>query len=334
MRLRSLVVGACIIAGTAGCSVILGTPDDGGLPDPSRPVRVRYVETLRNQESLVAQRYQQTDLRAPSATSLQRPVTVVADQFRVYVLDRSSQPRIFIFDRTTRTVSIITQPKSQLPTTPFVDPSSIGADPAGHLIIADPAQGRVFGMDRAGTLVFTIGKAGGLGFPVALVVDQQDRSIYLADKFSHKVQVFSQFGDWVRDIGDRVGPEGLRKPVAVCQDATGFLYVLDAETLRVHVFDRNGAALRQVALMTDVAHPLNGPAGLAVDSSGHLYVTDAVNNAVMIYDRNGTYLQRWGGTGSQVDGFWSPSGIFIDPRDAIYIADQMNGRVQVYQYEK
>ncbi|MDH4163252.1 MAG: hypothetical protein OEW15_11275 [Nitrospirota bacterium] len=360
-----------IAFGIGGCALLIGKPDEGDLPDPSRPVRIRYVETLRNEASFLTERYRQSDPLAPAATSLQKPVSVSADQFRVYVVDRSPVPRLFIFDRNERSVKIISSPTPTVAVNAsFMDPSAVAVAEAGDIYVADPPQGKIFGLDRAGNLVFTLGKTGSLAYPAAMAVDSRRHRLYVADKHAHKVLMYTNQRDWasietrgnqtktgviqspanpcyssdaagafttyqrVCDLGDQGTKDGLRSPVGLALDSAGNLFVLDAHRNRVHMFDSEGIFVRRFSLIADLAHPLNNPTGIAIDSDGHVYVSDGVANTILIFDQNGMYLQRWGGIGDQRDGFWSPAGIFIDNRDYLYVPDQMNGRVQVFQYEK
>ena len=330
-----LVSCALAVLSVSGCNFILGPPDDGTSPGPlSGPVRVRYVETLRNQASLAGEPYMQSGVASRPTSSIQRPTSIAADLFRVYVADQAQFPRLAVFDRSARTLTIYSAPTPTAFGERFVDLSSVAVTASGNIFLADAQQGKVFGLDRAGNLLLTIGKAGNLAYPTGLAVDSGRNRLYVVDKHAHAVHIYSMTGEWLQDITGDGAKKRLGSPVAMAIDAEGTCFILDLHGQRIHTFDRDGVYRSSFHIATNVPAEAVRPTGISVDSDGHLYVTDGIGNSILIFDKNGTFLQRWGAIGGQIDGFWSPGAIFIDKRDLIYIADQMNGRIQVYQYVK
>jgi DNA-binding beta-propeller fold protein YncE len=322
---------ALVSLGVCGCAILAGTDDGQGLPGGPQ---MRFVETLRNQESLKGEGWRENSiLSSPTASSLQRPNSVYADDFKVYVTDRSmdssvTSARVFVFDRGARTVTILDQAKG----VKLLNPSGIVVDASGVIFVADAQQGRVFGYDLQGRNLYTIGKRGELQFPAGLAADRKRNKLYVADAHAHVVKVFDNIGMFLYDVGTTSGPGELKQPVAVALDRTGAVYVLDARRKRVAIYDGEGSYLRSFALTNDSpAAPLK-PLGLAVDAEGRLLVTDEASSNVLIYDNKGTLLTTWGKNGRLVGDFWLPAGIFIDDRNMIYVADQMNSRVQEFQY--
>jgi len=318
--LVSLVMG--------GCALLAGTDDGQGLP--SGP-RMRFVETFRNQESLEKGEgwRESIVLSSPTASSLQRPTGVFADDFKVYVTDRSGPTaRVFVFDRGARTVTILDTAKG----INLLNPSGIVVDAFGVIFVADAQQGKVFGYDLQGRNLYTIGKRGELQFPAGLAVDRKRNKLYVADAHAHVVKVFDNMGVFLYDVGTTSGPGELKHPVAVALDKAGIVYVLDARRKRVAIFDGEGGYVRSFALTNDASAAPMKPLGIAVTTEGRVLVTDEASNNVLIYDNKGTLVLTWGKTGRLVGDFWLPAGIFIDDRNMIYVADQMNNRVQEFQY--
>ena len=332
---------AALVLGSAACSVIAGK-DDPGRNSDAPSVRILYEQTLRNQASLRGMGLQPTDFATDPATSLQRPIGVVADPYRVYVTERSPVPRLAIFDRSDNTLSFVSiLPVPDRMQFQFVDPVAIAVDESGLIFVADSAQGKVFGMDRKGGLFFGIGKAGELGAPSGLAVDVRGNRLYVADKSAHRVQAYTLQGSLLYEFRgpdlkqqEKEKEKGLGSPVGIAVDRNGVCYVLDERGNRVVLFDANGSFLRSFRVRSAVRGRTIKPAGIAVDSAGQVYVSDSQNSAILIFGQDGALRQSWGGTGSQQDALWNPAGIFIDGRDYLYIADQMNGRVQVYQLHK
>lgn len=337
---RPMIQRTCIILAifcsfaAQGCAVILGK-NDVPAAQADRQVRVEYVETLRNQASFGAGRFLDAEPSASPATSLQRPVAVAADDFRVYVTDRSPAGRLAVFDRNERSVTFSTGPTpTAISTFTFLDPSAVAVDGTGTIYVADSQQGTVVGMDRKGTPLLFIGRRGELSFPSGLAVDAKRGRLIVADKHAGLVRVFTLRGDALFQIGRSGTPGDIRTPVGVALDPDGTIAVLDAGKNTVHLFDPEGGHTRTFPISTGRQGPSVKPSGIAMDSAGRISVTDSVNNSVLIFERDGSFLQRWGGMGNRQDEFWSPAGIFIDARDTVYIADHMNGRVQVYHYAK
>jgi DNA-binding beta-propeller fold protein YncE len=330
---------AALVLGIASCSVIVGKDESSGGAVAREQVRILYVETLRSQASLRGESLNDMNVAGDPATSLQRPVGVFADPYRVYVTDRSPVPRLAVFDRARSTMTFlrIQQIPGLASNAQFLDPVAVALDQGGTIYVADAQQGSVFALDYNGAPLFTIGMQGQLAFPTGLAVDLRRNVLFVADKQAHRVQAYTLRGALLYDFRGPVpdkGEKGLASPAAIAVDRNGTSYVLDVQWNRVYQYDANGVFQRSFPVRSAERGRNVKPAGIAVDSAGHLYITDAQNNAVMIFGPDGAYLQSWGGTGSGHDAFWLPSGIFIDSRDFIYIADQMNGRVQVYQFLK
>jgi len=327
----------------SGCAVIAGSEDGGTPAGPG--LKLTFVETLRNEKSLRGEAFREVSPGATDpATSLQRPDSVFADRFRVYVAD-TAPARIFIFDRGDRKVVILNGAGSSLDEVKLIAPAGIVVDSVGTIFVSDSQQGRVIGFDRNGKMLWLLGSAsaiatkqglGDLATPVGMAVDNRQNRIYVADKHAHLVKVYSNMGIHLFDIGGagKAG-EDFKFPEDVALDRAGNVRVLDSQRLRVFTFTPDGVFVGSFSLKQALMPGMSvKPKGLAVDSDGHVYVTDMVNNNVLIFNPDGTLLSTWGRTGSLAGDFWTPAGIFIDSSDTVYIADQTNGRVQVFQYEK
>lgn len=333
-----LILGL-LLSALPGCAVILGHDEPAETGPVAGQFDLVYVETLRDQASLRGENL--LDMKrygdpVQASQALQRPVDVSADTFRVYVVDRHPAGRLTIFERGPRTMTSLTAPLAPpiLPQVPFIEPSAVALDEAGYVYVADAGQGRVFGLDTAGTLLFTLGKTGDLSFPVSLAVDGRRGRLYVADRNANVVRVYVSRSVLLFTIGGSGKKGELRMPIGVAVDSAGRSYVLDGARARVRLYDEQGAFLKAFPVRVDKESPAVKPAGIAVDSSGRIYVTDTLNNVIHIFDREGTLLRRWGRMGTRRDEFWSPTGIFIDGQDTIYVADQMNGRIQVYKLSK
>lgn len=334
VQLRCLLLCSFLAVSAASCAVIAGTDESAEQPFTGQPLRIEYRETLRNQASLGPESLRETSFGVSSGESLQQPNSVYADQFRVYVTDRLPYPRLVIFDRSERSMTVISGPTpSTIQAVQFVDPSGVAVDEVNNIYVADPPQGKVFGMDRQGAPLLIFGAMGELSFPAALAVDHRRGRLYIADKLAHVVRVYAGRGGRLFELSDEGMEKGLRSPVGLAVDRAGNCYTLDTGPHRVIVHGPDGRFLRAFPLKSKVFGAKVMLRGIAVDSRGHIYVTDGLNSKVFVFSQDGAFVQSWGRTGIMMhDDFWNPAGIFIDQQDKIYIADQMNGRIQVYQY--
>lgn len=320
----------------SGCNVILGKEDQDLQQGPA----FRFVEMLRDERSLRGEGFTEVAYSRSPSTTLQQPVGVYADQFRVYVVDMATQPavtgapraRIFLFERGDRKVTILNGASSALDEVRLLAPSGIAVDAAGMLYVSDSQQGRVFGFDRNGKRSMTIGNLGELTKPAGLAADHQRNRLYVADTTAHQVKIFSLTGDHIADIGaSGKSDEMFKFPVAVALDRNGVLYVLDSQRKRVYSYDPDGRFKRFITIAPARPGTALSLKGLAVDSLGRIFVSDSVGNTILLFDQEGVLLNVWGRTGNRAGEFWNPSGLYIDGHDTIYVADQTNGRIQVFQ---
>jgi DNA-binding beta-propeller fold protein YncE len=299
-----------------------------------------YVETLRNEKSLQGESYRDVAVNTDPADTLQHPVGVFADQFRVYVIDRTTPPRLFVFDRGNRTVAVLNI-TSQPAEGNLMAPTGVAVSAANTIFVSDAQLGRVFAYDLKGALLMVLGRGqvvssqtggGSLMAPSGLAVDDRRNRLYVADLQAQQVAVYDLAGRHLFSIGNTgKADQDFKFPAALSLDKAGNVYVVDSLHLAVFVYGPEGQFLRSFSLRSLLPGQSIKPKGIAIDSAGHVYVVDAVNNNILVLTQEGKLLLTWGRTGTTRGEFWMPTGIFIDAQDRIYIADQMNGRVQLYQ---
>ena len=334
LQIRLYISIVLLAMACAGCAVIAGREEPEMPGQEGGQFRLTYVETLRNEASLRGEGFRDVAYTAGTPTTLQRPNSVYADAFRVYVTDQTQPPRIFIFDRGDRTARILSVPAPPAEGK-LLNPTGIAVDSGNVVYVADAQQGRVFGYDLNGVLLLTYGKVGDLAYPMGIAIDKRSNRIYIADSHAHQVKAFTMLGDRLFDLGgDGTADKRFRSPIGLALGRDGRIYVLDGQSKYVHVYGPDGKFMKRFPLSKGVPGDSVKPRGIAVDSAGHIYVADSVNNNILIFGPDGSYLKTWGKTGIVSGDFWTPQGLFIDERDQIYIADQTNARIQVYQLQK
>lgn len=118
-------------------------------------------------------------------------------------------------------------------------------------------------------------------------------------------------------------------PTSVTLDADSNVYVTDAWTDRVTVFDREGELLRTFGESGSGAGQLRRPSGIAFDGQ-NLLVVDTHNHRIQKLTPDGEYVSEWGVRGSGEGEFDSPWGITTDASGFIYVADHKNHRMQKF----
>lgn len=209
----------------------------------------------------------------------------------------------------------------------------------GHRLLKFSASGNaLWSIGRAGVQGGWDGEADQLNNPADVAVS--GGNVYVADKYNHRIQVFSTAGSYVRTLGVP-GEEGddnahFRVPNGLGFGPDGALYVADAENHRVQIFD---AALNYRATLgvsgvqgSDNAHFIR-PTDIVVDSDGTIYVADSGNQRIQVFSAQRQYLRTLGLTGTQSNEFGrfsEPSSLALDKQHRLYVADTWNNRIQVF----
>jgi hypothetical protein len=179
-------------------------------------------------------------------------------------------------------------------------------DGTGDVYVADSTHGVVDVFDSAGEYVSQITSAGGgspvpggLVEPIAVAVDQGSGDVYVSDRQTGVVDVFSAAGGYLSQItsagGQALGPvygmavDGASGDLLVADQNAGLVYVFDAAT-GVFLTTWTGANTPQESF---------GTGGLWVaanDSTGDVYVADRGHGVVAQLTSAGQYLGQIQGT--------------------------------------
>lgn len=169
-----------------------------------------------------------------------------------------------------------------------------------------------------------------MGKPYAVAVHRG--RVFVSDTVARIVHVFDVPEGRYFKIGEN-DPGRLRKPLGIDVDAAGNLYVADATTKYILIFDRDGNFLRQIG----------GPkmfdrlTSVTVDKSGeHLYVVDiggvsSENHRVRVLDaHDGKLSFDIGKRGNGPGEFNLPRDVAIGKDGLLYVVDGANFRIQVF----
>lgn len=127
--------------------------------------------------------------------------------------------------------------------------------------------------------------------------------------------------DWRGGMGD---------PRGVALAADGTVYVADYDKDQIHVFDADGAFVRQWGSHGSGDGQLSRPCALALGTNGLLYVADSGNHRIQVFEPDGTPVQSWGSEGTEDGQFNYPYGLAVAADGTVYVADTHNHRVQAF----
>ncbi|MFN0195457.1 MAG: hypothetical protein ACKVT0_01825 [Planctomycetaceae bacterium] len=181
-----------------------------------------------------------------------------------------------------------------------------------------------------------------------IVIDEAGL-LYLSFMNQHKIGVYSQSGDQVREWGQRGENAGqLHQPGGMLFTPEGDLLVADQCNHRLQKFTRTGKFLAQWGGygtergqfdgIGTKGSRFGGPHFVAQDNEGRIYTTEGIQSRVQQFSPTGEFLMQWGDKGNQPGGFgayqfgnlpqtFGPIGIFIDRYDRVYVSS-LNDRVQ------
>jgi tetratricopeptide (TPR) repeat protein/sugar lactone lactonase YvrE len=148
-----------------------------------------------------------------------------------------------------------------------------------------------------------------------------DKTYYVADPLTAAVYGFDATGKLVSTIKD-VSVSGqsvqLQKPISVCVDGQGNLYILDEKLGSVLVKKKNDQNF-SVGKSGDV----DAASRVAVDANGYIYVLSSGTKRVEVFSPKGHYLTWLGG-------FQKPAGIGTTSANEIYVLEKDGPAVHIF----
>lgn len=258
---------------------------------------------------------------------LQRPQAVISDGLgRVFVSDVSRQA-VYLFDTQKAELNVWQYAAKDIR---FELPIGLALAEDGGLLVADASLRLISHLASNGEPLAQIGY-GELEHPTGLARDPTSGRIYVADRGSNSIKVFSAAGELLTEFsgfGEAIGE--LNGPTYLFWHDQK-LYVTDTLNSRIQVFSGQGEYLSGFGQRGMFLGDLPRPKGVAVDKAGNVYVVESFYDYLLIFNKDGELLLPIGGSGHEVGQFYLPAGVWIDD-DYVYVADTFNGRVMVFEY--
>lgn len=216
--------------------------------------------------------------------------------------------------------------------------------------------------------------AGQLHDPIAAAVGPAGH-VYVTDSLNNRIDEFTASGGFIRawGFGVRDGSPAFQKCTSTCRagiagagdgqfdapygigvDASGEVYVSDANNDRLEKFSRTGTFLAKWGQTGSAGGQFKDPRGVSVSPAGFVRVVDAGNNRVEIFRLGGGFRLAWGwgvasgtprpeqcrtlceaGLAGAGDGqFDAPSSVATNTTGSVYVTDNGNQRVERFARDR
>jgi len=158
-------------------------------------------------------------------------------------------------------------------------------------------------------------------------IDVGPEGVYVTDQGNSRVQVFTENGDFVREIGKHGDAKGEFLSIArIHVNGGGDMYISEDNGRIQKVFEDGNVHLYGGSGAGDGL--FDGACGITVDyASGLIYVVDTGNCRVQKLDQFGIFKGAFGTKGSAEGQFNSPTGI-AGTYGVFYVVDSGNSRIQ------
>jgi uncharacterized protein (TIGR03663 family) len=242
-------------------------------------------------------------------------------------------------------------------------PHGMAIDADGFLYVADSNNHRIVKLSPEGQVVDTWDSTWWQGVqwkpgcldesdrPLALIDGEfcepwgisvgPDNRIYVADTWNHRIQVFSNSGEFLAKFGVfgqsggsvSSAPAQFYGPRDVVVDDQGYIYVTDTGNKRVQVFDSDFNFQRSFGGPGIIEGRLEEPVGLAIGPDDLLYIVDTWNTRMQVFTLDGLYVREWPIAGWEGQSVVNKPYVAVDSQGRVYVSDPEASRILVFDGE-
>ena len=149
-----------------------------------------------------------------------------------------------------------------------------------------------------------------------------DNYVLIADRYNHRIQMFTMEGEFVRSVGEKGhGPLQFDRLTSITVHPSGLVFIADEYNHRIQVLHPDLSFSHMFGSKGTGPGQFNAPDDVACDSSGIVYVTDYDNHRVQLFSADGQFISSFGSEGSQPGQLDRLRGICIDSTDTVYVTD-------------
>jgi DNA-binding beta-propeller fold protein YncE len=317
-------------------------------PNPPAITRIKYLSYFSGEKRepvTVAKKSGWMDRLSGAAVGQSSPTDKLFFQLvRPYGVGVDSQGKVYIADEKVLAVFIYNPEDGKVELLKngqharFKLITGLALDDADTLFVSDSALKHVLVFDKEHKVQASISE--GIAVPAGLVVDNENRFLYVADSERDQILVYDADPPYklLRTIGKPGSKHELTSagdfshPTNLALDKDGNLYVADTFNNRVEIFDADGNFIREFGKAGDGPGYFARPKGIAIDADGHVWVADAIQDRVQVFTPEGDLLIYLGGHGLLPGQFSTIAGLTIDKNNRVITSEQYPGRVQIFRY--
>ncbi|MFZ5351490.1 MAG: NHL repeat-containing protein [Bacillota bacterium] len=171
-------------------------------------------------------------------------------------------------------------------------------------------------------------------YPSGICYDSKSDNFYIADMHNQRVcwfnNITSESGVLPNNIVTPAGEKKLERPLAVCVNESGTIYVADAGLNNIFYFSKAMNSFSPLTSKTQLESELKMPAGVTVDERNNVYTNDYFNNRICKIDIYGEISSL--AKENSFSNIVKPFGVFYRKKK-VYFADNGNNMVRFIDTE-
>jgi len=154
--------------------------------------------------------------------------------------------------------------------------------------------------------------------------------IYVADTNNHRIQKFSDAGDYVTSYGSEgTGLTQLITPHHLVVNSTGYLFISDLGNNRIVIYDSSGNYVHSWSSLGDGKGQFDRPYGIAIDNSDNIYVSDYGNHRVIKFSLTNNYQTAWIYPNDGSNPLLYPGGLIVNQDGKVFVCDIHHSRIVI-----
>ena len=207
----------------------------------------------------------------------------------------------------------------------LVDPDCVAVTD-NVIAVSDYGSHQVKKYSLQGELLSVIGcygnQNGQFNFPMGLTFNN-NKLLYVVDRWNHRVQVFQQDDTFAFSFGSKgSNPAQFQSPVRIAIDPSNNVLITDYNAPRIKIFTDKGQFIQTIYSDRPWAITISPTGYLITDHHGHY-------NIIRVWSPTYQLINQFGKEGYKQGEFNGTYGIAMDSRGTIYVAEGDNKRLQV-----